>query len=297
MNTIKQIVDNVQSNELKTIAIAGISLEELEIVEQATAKNLAEFILIDTEKTISNMILKYGKNISAKHIYVNDLHNAPTEAVKLVKEKIADMPMKGQIHTGTFLKAVLHKENGLANSSASRISQITAFDGYNGEIQFLTDCAININPNTDELIAIIKNAVSLYQKLGEEIPKVALLGAVETVGEKMPDTIVSAVITQMNRRNQITDCIIDGPLSLDNAVSKKYAEIKNIVSPVAGRAQILVASSINEANSLSKGIIHYAKIPAASLIAGTISPIIMTSRTDTIENKLNTIAFTSFLKD
>jgi len=130
--------------------------------------------------------------------------------------------------------------------------------------------------------------------LGCDCPKVALLGAVETVSEAMPDTMDSAVLTQMNRRGQIKGCVIDGPLSLDNAISKEAAIRKGITGDVAGAADILVGSCLQEANSLSKSLHFYAHLETASMIVGTKQPIIMTSRTDAKENKLNSIAVTCF---
>ncbi len=190
------------------------------------------------------------------------------------------------------MKAVLNRESGLKTNS--RISQITLFENKNNGITFLTDCAVNLSPELSVRLDVIKNAVTLSRSLGVDCPKVALLGAVETVNESMPDTVQSAVITQMNRRGQIKDCVIDGPLSLDNAISMEAAQRKGIDSPVAGRADILIASSLQEANTLSKSLHFYAGFATASVIMGTEQPFVMTSRTDAIENKLNSIAVTCY---
>ena len=294
MKTIGDIRKQVQSEAPMTVAIAGISEEELLLAKEAEEENLAKFILVGNKKEIKVLKRKHGlENLKGTIHHVEDSSLAPMEAVRLVKEGKADLPMKGQVHTGTFVKAILNKEIGL--SAGGRLSQITMFDGYNGELQFLTDCAINVDLSLEIKVEIIKNAVSVYKAFSDEEPKVALLGAVETVSPKMPDTIDSAVITQMNRRGQISSCIIDGPLSLDNAISQEFANTKKIDSPVAGKAQILVSSYLAEANSLSKGIIHYAKKDACSIIAGTRKPVIMTSRTDLAQNKLNTIAVACYM--
>lgn len=294
MKTIKDIRQSVTALPPLVIAVAGISEEEILLVRQARDEGLAEFILIDEEKHIQSLLEKY--QLAADDIKiaaVPNAHHAPAEAVRLVSQGEADLPMKGQVHTSTFLKAVLDREKGLA--SGKRLSQITMFDGYQEEPQFLTDCAINIAPALEEKIEIIENAAAIFSCFSEEVPYVALLGAVETVSPKMPDTIDSAVITQMNRRGQITGCVIDGPLSLDNAISKHFAAIKKIDSPVAGKAQILVSSDLREANNVSKAIIHYAKRDACSIIAGTTIPVVMTSRTDRQENKINTIAVACYM--
>ncbi len=295
MKTIRDIRQFVTKLKPLTIAVAGISEEEIQLVKQASEENLARFILIDEPDHIESLLEKHGISPETVKIHaVPSAHHAPAQAVELVLQGKADLPMKGQVHTSTFVKAVMNKERGL--SAGGRLSQITMFDGYQGEPQFLTDCAINISPTLEEKVEIIKNAVKVFASFSKEAPYVALLGAVETVSPKMPDTVDSAVITQMNRRGQISGCVVDGPLSLDNAISEHFAAIKKIDSPVAGKAQILVSSDLREGNNVSKAIIHYAKRDACSIIAGTTIPVVMTSRTDLQENKLNTIAVACYMK-
>lgn len=294
MKTIQEIHDAVKQEQAVRIAIAGVTEEEVRLVKEAVNQKLAKFVLIGDKEAIKKMIETVGfDEMNTPIFHVDSSHDAPEKAMELIKRGLADIPMKGQVHTGSFIKAVLKKENNFFKGG--RLSQVTMFDGYNEELQYLTDCAINIDYGLEVKRSLINNAVRLAKKFGKTIPKVALLGAVETVSESMPDTIDNAVLTQMNRRGQISDCLIDGPLSLDNAISEKFAQIKKIESPVAGKADILVANSLNEANSLSKGIIHYGKREACSLIAGTEKPVIMTSRTDTKQNKLNTIAAACYL--
>ncbi len=294
MKNISDIIAFVKNNNPVTIAIAGVTREEMEIAAEAVKEKLAHFIFIGNQQEIDRLKADMPAEVSDIPVYhVDHSHEAPQMAMDLINAGTADIPMKGQVHTGTFVKAVLNKANGYF--SAGRLSQITMFDGYHEGLQFLTDCAINIDLSLEVKVDIIKNAVQTAYMFVPGIPKVALLGAVETVNEKMQDTVDSAVITQMNRRGQIKGCIVDGPLSLDNAISKKFADMKGIDSPVAGEADILVATSLNEANSLSKGIIHYAGKEACSILAGTAKPVIMTSRTDLHQNKLNTIAVACFM--
>lgn len=294
MKSISAIREYVKGEKPVKVAIAGVTSEEIEIASEALKEKIADFIFIGDEKEITKLREAASDEIKAIPIYhVDDVHEAPQKAMDLIRQGIADIPMKGQVHTGIFVKAVLNKENGFF--SGGRLSQITMFDGYGEWLQFLTDCAINIDYSLEVKIDLIKNAVKAAKQFVDHMPKVALLGAVETVSAKMPDTIDSSIITQMNRRGQIRDCIVDGPLSLDNAISEKFAKMKGIDGPVAGEADILVATSLNEANSVSKAIIHYAKKEACSIIAGTIKPIIMTSRTDLHQNKINTIAVACFM--
>lgn len=296
MKTLADICRYAAKGQKKTIAIAGISAEEIMLVQTVLKEGYARFVLVDEMETVNGLLREYGVVSEAVEVVpVDSAGQAPAKAMELIKQHRADLPMKGQVHTDTFLKAVLSKENGL--STGRRLSQITMFDGYNGDLQFLTDCAIHISPTLQEKVEIIRNAVEAASGFLDEPPLVALLGAVETVSEKMPDTLDSAAITQMNRRKQITGCVIDGPLSLDNAISAEFAKIKKIDSPVAGRANILVSSDLREANNVSKAIIHYAGRAACSIIAGTSIPIIMTSRTDRQCNKINTIAAACYMLD
>lgn len=294
MKTISEIRNHVTASELSTIAIAGVTDEELSIASQAIRDNIAKFVFVGNKNVIEELIKNNFPDLSNVPIHhVDNASEAPQKVMDLINQGIADIPMKGQVHTGTFVKAILNTQNGFFDGG--RLSQITMYDGYNDDLQFLTDCAINIELTIDVKIDLIKNAVKVAKSFGKAVPNVALLGAVEIVNPKMQDTMDSAIITQMNRRGQLKGCVVDGPLSLDNAISEKFASIKGIDSPVAGKSDILVASSLNEANSLSKGIIHYAKKDACSIIAGTTKPIVMTSRTDSQQNKLNTIAVACYM--
>lgn len=294
MENISDVIKSVQTGKTAKVAIAGVTSEEIAIASEALKKKIADFIFIGNKEEINHLRKTASGEVKEIPVYhVENAHETPQKVMELIKEGIADIPMKGQVHTGTFVKAVLNKENDFF--VGGRLSQITMFDGYNGSLQFLTDCAINIDYSLEVKIDLINNAVKASKQFISSVPKVAMLGAVETVSEKMPDTIDCSVITQMNRRGQIKNCIVDGPLSLDNAVSEKFAKMKGIDSPVAGQADILIATSLNEANTLSKAIIHYADRATCSIIAGTLKPVIMTSRTDLHQNKINTIAVACFM--
>lgn len=296
MTSIDQILNLIVNKQKKRIVIAGASNDEIEVALAASEANFAEFILIGDKGKIEKEIETKGLNLT--RIEIIDENNgaaAAKRAVQMVIEGQADIPMKGLIHTSTFMNAVLSKDCGLRQNK--RISQIMVFDGYNNGLQFLTDCAINIKPNLKEKISIIENAVEVAIRFGYQEPLVALLGAVETVNESMPSSIECAAITQMNRRGQIKGCTIDGPLSLDVAISIKAAEKKSVQSKVAGKADILVASELETANIFGKALTYYAGVKSASIIFGTASPVIMTSRTDTMENKMNSIAVACYLHE
>ena len=278
-----------ESNRVR-IVIASASEEEILLANEANA--LADFILLGDESKMLKVMKERGIDSSKfQLIHMENHHKTAKQAIQLIHEGKADIPMKGALHTSTFMSAVLNKETGLERTR--RLSQITIFE-HAEQLRFLTDCAINIETDLKTKHDIILNGVSLARAFGIDTPKVALLGAVETVNEKMEDTMISAALTQMNRRGQIANCLVDGPLSLDNAISKEAAVQKGIVSDVAGLADILVGSCLQEANSLSKSLNFYANISTASVIVGTKQPIIMTSRTDKKENKINSIAATCY---
>jgi phosphate butyryltransferase len=271
------------------IAVAGAEEEEILIAKSVFEKNLARFILIGVKDTIHSLLDRHHiPRDSFTIVDEAEHHRAAALAVKLTRDGEAHIPMKGLIHTEAFMQAVLDKERGLR--SGQRMSQVTVFDGYNGGLQFLSDCAININPDLTGKKHIIENAALLARNLGIATPLAALLGSVETISESMPDTIESAALTQMNRRGQIKGCIVDGPLSLDNAISREAAARKGIDSPVAGKAHVLIAPDLASANTFSKALMYYAKKDCASVIMGTASPVIMTSRTDMLNNKILAIA-------
>jgi phosphate butyryltransferase len=291
---LKDIYEKNNKNATKIIAIANACEDDVDLANEAINLGLAHFIFIGDCSAINRKVKDLG--LPEKTYRVVQAINEKEAAHKMmlmIHKGEADIPMKGLIQTGTFMKAILDNEIGIKNNRL--ISQITIFEGLNDTLQFITDCAVNIEPDLNDKIDIIRNSVEIAQKLGYEMPKVALLGSVETVNSKMKDTIDGAVITQMNRRRQITGCIVDGPLALDNAISSEAAKKKKIDSEVAGNADVLVAPNLMVANTLSKAITYYAGLESASVIAGTRSPIVMTSRTDKKQNKLNTIAIACYL--
>jgi len=202
--------------------------------------------------------------------------------------------MKGLLHTGTFLKAVLNKEKGL--NRGKLISQISIFDKEFGDgLQLLTDCAMAIQPSLDEKKQIIENAVELALRLGYVKPKVAVLSALEVVNPEIADTVDAAILSKMSDREQIKNAIVDGPFALDNAISPEAAKHKGIKGEVAGQADIILAPNLQVGNVLTKALTYYAHMDVAAAVMGAAAPIIMTSRTDTVKNKLLSIALASYI--
>jgi phosphate butyryltransferase len=277
-----------------TVAVAAA--EDLEVIEAVIAaldRNIANFILFGVEEKINSIIeLKKQKPISNNYLKVINANSnaaAAELAVKAVFNKEANVLMKGNIPTNTFLKAVLNKEYGLRTGNV--LSHIAAFEvpGFN-RFTIVTDAAMNIAPDLEQKAQIIKNAVSLARSIGIEIPKVAPIAAVEVVNPAMQATLDAALLTVMNKRGQISDCIVDGPLALDNAVSTLAAEHKGIHSEVAGNADILLVPTLEVGNVLYKSLIYFANAKVGAVIAGAKAPIVLTSRADSAESKLYSLA-------
>lgn len=296
MKTIAELIQRAKSLTREQgrirIAVAAAHDEDvLEAVEAARRDGFAEATLIGDHALIETIAKDIHIDLS-HYVVVDepDITRAAALAVDYVKRGEAAFVMKGILDTSVLLKAVLNKETGL--NTGRLVSHVGVAESPQYHKLFLmTDAAINIAPTLQEKVDIIRNAVDCARALGIGTPKVALLAAVEKVNpEKMPCTMDGAVLTQMNRRGQIKDCIIDGPLALDNAISAESARIKKIDSPVAGDADILVAPDIEAGNILYKAVIDLGGAKGAGLVMGAGAPVVLTSRADTAETKHASIA-------
>ncbi|GAB6412945.1 phosphate butyryltransferase [Bacillus luti] len=289
---LEHLIDQAAGQPKKTVAVAVAEDHEvIEAVAKAITLQLAQFRLYGNQEKIMGMLQEHGLQTS-EHIEViaaKSNAEAAELSVKAVRNGEADVLMKGNIPTANILKAVLNKEWGLRKGSV--LSHVAAFEvpNYNRLI-FVTDAAMNIAPDVTQKAAIIQNTVEVARAIGIELPKVAPIAAVEVVNPAMQATIDAAMLTQMNRRGQIKDCIVDGPLALDNAVSQIAAEHKGIVSDVAGKADILLVPTIEAGNVLYKSLVYFADAKVGAMIAGAKAPIVLTSRADSAETKVYSLA-------
>jgi phosphotransacetylase len=216
-------------------------------------------------------------------------HAAAEKAVELVRLGKAELLMKGSLHTDELMGAVVRKETGLRTSR--RISHCFIMDvpTYPKPL-IITDAAVNIYPTLEDKVDIVQNAIDLVRALGLEQPRVAILSAVETVNPKIQGTLDAAALCKMADRGQITGGLLDGPLALDNAISKTAARIKGIVSPVAGQADILVVPDLEAGNMLYKNLGFLAEADGAGVVLGARVPIILTSRADTVRTRMASCA-------
>jgi phosphate butyryltransferase len=276
----------------KKIAVAlAADAEVMEADANARKERVADAFLVGDADKLKKVTDQMG--IDLANFEVVDVKEGQAaigvEAVKLVSSGKADILMKGMISTANFLRGVLNKEVGLRTGGTLSHVYIHQVEGYD-RIFFICDPAFNIAPDFPTKVNIINNTVGLAHAFGIEAPKVAALAAVEVVNQDMPCTIDAAMLTQMNRRGQIKGCIIDGPLALDNAISEESARHKGIVSEVAGHADILHVPDIEAGNMLAKAIVYFSNNKTAGLVLGAKAPVVLTSRADSPETKLLSIA-------
>ncbi|MEI2318050.1 phosphate butyryltransferase [Bacillus paramobilis] len=289
---LEHLIDQAAGQPKKTVAVAVAEDHEvIEAVAKAITLQLAQFRLYGNQEKIMGMLQEHGLQTS-EHIEVIAAQSSAEAAelsVKAVRNGEADVLMKGNIPTANILKAVLNKEWGLRKGSV--LSHVAAFEVPNYDrLIFVTDAAMNIAPDVTQKAAIIQNTVEVARAIGIDLPKVAPIAAVEVVNPAMQATIDAAMLTQMNRRGQIKNCIVDGPLALDNAVSQIAAEHKGIVSDVAGKADILLVPTIEAGNVLYKSLVYFADAKVGAMIAGAKAPIVLTSRADSAETKVYSLA-------
>jgi phosphate acetyltransferase len=222
-------------------------------------------------------------------------HDSAAKAVELVREGKAEALMKGSLHTDELMGAVVAREGGIR--TARRISHCFVMDVPGKDPLIVTDAAVNIAPDLDAKVDIVQNAIDLGHALRFDEVRVAILSAMETVNPKVPSTVEAAALCKMADRGQITGAILDGPLALDNAINKEAAAIKHIVSPVAGRANVLVVPDLEAGNMLAKSLSFLAGADAAGIVLGARVPIILTSRADSVVTRLASCAVASLVAD
>ena len=251
---------------------------------EAAELGILQPILVGPRSRIEAVAAQFHLNISGYEIVdAPHSHAAADLAVQLAREGKAEMLMKGSLHTDELMGAVVRSATGLR--TGRRISHAFIMDVPKLDRAIIvTDAAINIFPTLEDKMHIVQNAIDLSHALGYPQPKVAILSAMETVNPKVPSTVEAAALCKMADRKQITGGILDGPLALDNAIDLAAARIKQIDSPVAGLADILVVPDLEAGNSFMAGA------DAAGIVLGARVPIILTSRADSVTTRLASCA-------
>ena len=290
--TFEELVSKVSQFEMKKVSVAvAQDSAVLEAVRAAKDRKIADAILVGDKDKIEAVAKEINTDISDFEIVdVKDDIEASLAAVKLVHDGKADMYMKGLISTKDFLKSVLNKEVGLRTGSA--LSHVCVFDVKGiDRLLFLTDVAFIPYPTLEDKVHIINNTLEITKACGIENPKVAPLAAVEVVNPKMPVTVEAAELTQMNKDGKITGCIVDGPLSLDLAIDAEAAKHKGATDrAIQGDADILLFPDIHAGNLVYKAMVHTAEVVNGNMLTGTKAPVILTSRSDSFEVKVNSLA-------
>lgn len=291
MKNFEALFSDMNSGQEKTIAVAAAGDEHvLKLVKTAVDKKIGKFILTGSKELISQIANKIDLDLTKVQTIDSTTDNeAAVKAVSLVRDGTAQLLMKGQLPTRTFLRAVLNKEKGIRTDRF--LSQVSVVKHPQEErLLLITDCAFNVSPTLDEKIIILENAVGLAQSLGIKKPKATFLAPLETVNPSISSTVDAAILSKMAERNQFKFAVtVDGPLALDNALSVEAAEHKGIESEVAGKADILVVPDLNSGNILHKSLVFFANETVASIVLGAQVPIVMTSRSDTVETKLTSL--------
>jgi len=287
----EQVFDRIKSHPKKQVAVAvAHDPTVIDAVIMADELDITDYILVGDEKKIIELSNDAGFEIKKNKIY-NEPNNiiAVNMAVELVKSNKADILMKGFVNTDDFLRGVLNRETGLRTGKIMSHVYVLESSALK-RMLFITDGSVNILPDLETKCSIILNSIYLANIFEIEDPKVAITTAIELANPKMPSTIDAAVLAKMSQRGQFSGKIIDGPLALDNAISPWAAEHKGIGGPVAGQADIIVVPSIEAGNILCKAHVYLTGGNLAGVVMGASAPIVLTSRADTSQSKLNSIA-------
>jgi phosphate butyryltransferase len=292
MKNFDALLKLVEKHPVRKVAVAvAQDPTVIQAVAAAKERDIAESVLVGDEREIREAAESAGISLEGTPVVDrSDPIQALAEAARMVSSGEADILMKGYVHTDDFLRAVLDKECGLrTGSTMSHVYIVEMRD--EDKLVLVTDGAMNIAPNLEQKAAILLNAVYLASIFGVMKPKVAVLAAVELVNPAMPATVDAAVLAKMADRNQyVPGCTVDGPFALDNAVSPRAAAHKKIGGPVAGVADILLVPSIEAGNMLAKSLVYFSGQRLVGLLVGAKAPVVLTSRADTKESKMLSIA-------
>lgn len=291
LKSFEEVIEKAIHFGPKRISVAIAQAEDvMEALEEARKIGLIKGILVGNKEETIQVCQKL--NIDPQDyefIDEQDKNEAARIAVKLVRDKKAELLMKGMIGTDRILRAVLDKEIGLRTKRLLSHAYVLKLKNYD-KLLTVTDGAMNIAPNLEQKVQIVQNIINFCHCLEIEEPKIAILAAVEVVNPDMPACIDAACLSKMADRGQIEGGIVDGPLAFDNAISKEAALHKGIDSPVSGEVDAVVAPEIESGNIFAKGLVYLAEAEPAGVLLGTTAPVILVSRSDCPISKVRSIA-------
>jgi phosphate butyryltransferase len=286
-----EVIEAARLRGPKTLAVACAQDEDVLIaVDKAREAGIVEAVLVGNKAEIERIAERHNINLNHYTIEaIDDLAEASLRAVELVSTGKAHLVMKGLVDTAIILKAVLNKEVGLRTGNA--LSHVAVFDVPNfPRLLYVTDAAMNIAPDLETKRMILENSLDVAKALDNEMPNVGVICAKEKVNDKMPATVDAAELVKMNQEGIILGCKVGGPFALDNAVSEEAAKIKGIKDPMGGKVDILLCPTIEAGNVLYKALTFLAGARSAGIIVGAKAPVVLTSRADDDDSKLNSIA-------
>jgi len=294
--SLKELVEAARQLGKQRIAVAvGQDPDVIESLKLAGDMGLAEGIFVGDEAKVRTMADKVGLKVPASNlIHETDQAACAQKAIALVRDRKADLLMKGKVSTATLIKAVLDKETGLR--TGRHLCQVVVFEvpGFQ-RLMIMSDAAINIAPTLAQKAEIARNCVEVAHAIGIAEPKLVPLCALEFVNPDMPATVDAAALTMMNRRGQVPGCVIEGPLALDVPLSQFAADRKGIQSPIVGDTDIFLHPDIEAANIFYRAVVYFAKGESGGIIVGARVPIILLSRAETPQTKIHSIAIAALV--
>jgi phosphate butyryltransferase len=279
----------------KLVVAAAEDVHVLQAVFSARAEDIIEPILVgDSDKILE--LCRKNELVPADIPLIDekDPGKSCEHAIELIRKGEASILMKGLVPTAPLLKAVLDKDNGLRKNDLLSHAAIFEVPSYHKLIA-VTDAAMNVQPDLEEKAGIIENAVEMFHRIGKKEPKVGILAPIETINPKIQSTVDARDLKAMNLSGRIKACLVDGPFAMDNAVSREAALLKGIKSQVAGDVDILLTPDLNSGNILYKTLIFLANSISAAVVMGASAPIVLTSRADSEQSKLMSIALAAVL--
>lgn len=290
LSNFKQVLEKALEIGQVTISVAAAADKDvLTAVKSALDVGLARAILIGDAVNIETLAIEVGLTEGIQIIHEPDIDKAAIKAVSLVKDGEANVLMKGMINSSNFLRAVLDPNVGLR--SGKILSHLAALEIPGEEkIVFLTDSGMILAPDLEQKKEILINAIQTLQKMGIEKPNVAVLAANEQVNPKIQATIDAMNLVEMSHKGLLPNCVIEGPMAMDVAARREAARHKGIESSISGQVDLFLVPTIEAGNMIGKTLVHYAHAKVAGVILGATRPIVLSSRADPLESKLNSLA-------
>jgi len=291
LKSFKSVIAEAKKRKGNKIVVAGAEGKAvLEALKIAHEDEIVEPILVGNKSKIETIAEEVGFNLKDVELYdMSNEQDIAEKAVELVHSKHADGLMKGKVSTPALLKAVLDKRFDLRTDRLLSHIAILEIPAYH-KFLLVTDGGMVIQPTLEQKVGIIKNAAEVMQKLGVEKPKVAVLAAIEKVNPNMPETEDAEILTEMARKGELGNVEVEGPLAVDIALSPEAARLKGVESRISGDPDIFLVPNIACGNIFAKGVWHLANAKIGGLVVGARKSIILLSRSDDAETKLNSIA-------